>query len=111
MGKLTGISMGCDCCYTNHMAADQNDLENLTMLLGMAGANFFIGVPSSDDIMLNYQTNAFHDAAAVREILGLSPIPEFRNWMEKWGIWEDGKLTKLAGDPTLFLEKGGKLLG
>ncbi|NBI64876.1 ethanolamine ammonia-lyase subunit EutB [Clostridiales bacterium] len=102
MGKLTGLPMGCDCCYTNHMAAGQNDIENLTMLLAAAGCNYIIGVPASDDVMLNYQTNAFHDAAAVREILGLRPIGEFEAWLEKRGVLERGKLTGRAGDLTIF---------
>lgn len=102
MGKLTGLPMGCDCCYTNHMAAGQNDIENLTMLLAAAGCNYIIGVPASDDVMLNYQTNAFHDAAAVREVLGLRPIREFEAWLEKRGILERGKLTERAGDLTMF---------
>lgn len=104
MGKLTGIPMGCDCCYTNHMMADQNDIENLALLLGSAGVNYILGVPTSDDIMLNYQTNAFHDSAAVREILGLRPIREFELWLEKMGIMENGRLTHRAGDPTIFLK-------
>ena len=104
MGKLTGIPMGCDCCYTNHMMADQNDIENLALLLGSAGINYILGVPTSDDIMLNYQTNAYHDSAAVREILNLRPIREFELWLEKMGIMENGKLTNRAGDPTIFLK-------
>lgn len=100
MGKLTGVPMGCDCCYTNHMAADQNDLELLSLLLASAGCNYIIGVPAGDDIMLNYQTNAYHDAVAIREILGLRPIPEFERWLEKMGIMENGRLTSQAGDPT-----------
>lgn len=107
MGKLTGIPMGCDCCYTNHMMADQNDLENLTVLLATAGVNYVIGVPTSDDVMLNYQTNAYHDTAAVRELLGLRPIREFEQWLEKMGIMENGRLTKYAGDPTIFLRRKG----
>ncbi|MDR1629066.1 MAG: ethanolamine ammonia-lyase subunit EutB [Oscillospiraceae bacterium] len=107
MGKLTGISMGCDCCYTNHMNADQNDIENLTMLLAGAGVNYIVTVPASDDIMLNYQSNSYHDAAAVREILNLRPIRPFEQWLEKYGIMENGRLTKIAGDPTIFLRKGG----
>ena len=103
MGKLTGIPMGCDCCYTNHMMADQNDIENLALLLGSAGVNYILGVPTSDDIMLNYQTNAYHDSAAVREILGLRPIREFEQWLEKMGIMKDGKRTARAGDPTIFI--------
>lgn len=102
MGKLTGIPMGCDCCYTNHMNADQNDIENLTMLLSVAGCTYIIGVPASDDIMLNYQSNSYHDAASVREILGLRPVREFEIWLEKMGIMENGKLTERAGDATIF---------
>jgi len=104
MGKLTGIPMGCDCCYTNHMMADQNDIENLSLLLAGAGVNYILGVPTSDDVMLNYQTNAYHDAAAIREILGLRPIREFEQWLEKMGIMENGRLTPRAGDPTIFVK-------
>jgi ethanolamine ammonia-lyase large subunit len=102
MGKLSGIPMGCDCCYTNHMMADQNDIENLAMMLGEAGVNYILGVPASDDIMLNYQTNSYHDVNAVREVLGKRPIREFEAWLEKYGIMENGRLTDLAGDPTIF---------
>ena len=109
MAKLTGIPMGCDCCYTNHMQADQNDLESLTLLLAAAGCNYVIGVPASDDVMLNYQSNTYQDSAAVREILGLRPIREFEQWLERVGIMENGKLTGLAGDPTIFSEKRGGL--
>ena len=108
MGKLSGIPMGCDCCYTNHMLAEQNDIENLAMLLGAAGANYILGVPTSDDVMLNYQTNAYHDVVAIREVLGLRPIREFDQWLEKMGISENGRLTSRAGDPTIFLQKGGR---
>ena len=108
MGKLSGIPMGCDCCYTNHMLAEQNDIENLAMLLGAAGANYILGVPTSDDVMLNYQTNAYHDVAAIREVLGLRPIREFDQWLEKMGISENGRLTSRAGDPTIFLQRGGR---
>ena len=107
MGKLSGIPMGCDCCYTNHMRADQNDIENLALMLGAAGANYILGVPTSDDIMLNYQTNAYHDVGAIREILGKRPIYEFDCWLEKMGITENGKLTKRAGDPTIFTQMRG----
>ena len=107
MGKLTGIPMGCDCCYTNHMMADQNDIENLSLLLGSCGVNYILGVPTSDDVMINYQTNAYHDATTIREILCLRPIKEFDEWLEKMGITENGKLTKYAGDPTIFLKKRG----
>ena len=104
MAKLHGVPMGCDCCYTNHMMADQNDIDNLSVLLGTCGVNYILGVPASDDVMLNYQTNAYHDAAAIREILGLRPIREFELWLEKMGIMENGRLTARAGDPTIFVK-------
>ncbi len=105
MGKLTGIPMGCDCCYTNHMLADQNDIENLSLMLTNAGINYILGVPAGDDIMLNYQTNSYHDVNALREITGKRPIKEFEQWLEKMGVLEDGKLTKRAGDPTIFTKE------
>ncbi|MBQ6380634.1 MAG: ethanolamine ammonia-lyase subunit EutB [Clostridia bacterium] len=104
MGKLSGVPMGCDCCYTNHMMADQNDIENLSLLLASCGINYILGVPTSDDVMLNYQTNAYHDTAALREILNLRPIKEFEQWLEKMGLYENGRLTDRAGDPTVFLK-------
>lgn len=104
MGKLTGISMGCDVCYTNHMKADQNDMENLTMLLANAGCNYIMGIPHGDDVMLNYQTTGFQETATVRELLGLRPIREFEEWLEKMGFMADGKLTDLAGDASVFLQ-------
>ncbi len=104
MGKLSGVPMGCDCCYTNHMMADQNDIENLSLMLASAGVNYILGVPASDDIMLNYQTNAYHDAAGIREILGLRPIREFDCWLEEMGITQNGRLTARAGDPTIFAD-------
>lgn len=107
MSKMSGIPMGCDCCYTNHMMADQNDLEVLTLTLAAAGCNYVIGVPASDDVMLNYQSNSYHDAQAVREILGLHPIPEFERWLERMGLMENGRLTNRAGDPTVFTERSG----
>ncbi|MGG1678078.1 ethanolamine ammonia-lyase subunit EutB [Neobacillus sp. NRS-1170] len=103
MGKLQGIPMGVDVCYTNHMKADQNDMENLAILLGSAGVNFLIGVPMADDCMLNYQSTSFHDIASVRSVLGLRPAPYFEKWLEKIGIMENGKLTERAGDPTIFM--------
>ncbi|NLL19693.1 MAG: ethanolamine ammonia-lyase subunit EutB, partial [Clostridia bacterium] len=102
MGKLLGVPMGCDCCYTNHMKADQNDIENLAVLLSNAGCNYFIGVPMGDDVMLNYQTTSYHDIAALRELLKLRPLPEFEAWLEEQGIMKDGKLTSGAGDATIF---------
>ena len=103
MGKLTGISMGCDCCYTNHMKADQNDIENLAALLTMAGCNYFMGIPHGDDIMLNYQTTGFRETAALRELTGKTAIPAFQAWLEKMGFVENGKLTKKAGDGSALL--------
>ena len=105
MGKLTGIPMGCDACYTNHMKADQNDIENLATLLVAAGCNYIMGVPQGDDCMLMYQCTGFHEAAALREIFGLRPIKEFDAWMEKMGFSENGKLTPKAGDASVFLAK------
>lgn len=100
MGKLLGVPMGIDACYTNHMAADQNDLENLAMLLVFAGVNYFMGVPLGDDVMLSYQTTSFHDVASLRELSGCRPAPEFERWLEGNGIMCDGKLTKQAGDAS-----------
>jgi len=105
MGKLTGIPMGCDACYTNHMKADQNDIENLATMLVAAGCNYIMGVPQGDDCMLMYQCTGYHEAAALREIYGLRPIKEFDQWLEKMGFSENGKLTPLAGDASVFLKK------
>ncbi len=105
MGKLTGIPMGCDACYTNHMKADQNDVENLATLLVAAGCNYVMGVPQGDDCMLMYQCTGYHEAAALRETFGLRPIREFDLWLEKMGFSENGKLTPLAGDASVFLKK------
>jgi ethanolamine ammonia-lyase large subunit len=98
MGKLLGVPMGVDVCYTNHMAADQNDLENLAVLLAAAGCNYVMAVPMGDDCMLSYQTSSFHDAAALRELLGRRPAPEFEAWLERRGLMENGRLTSRAGD-------------
>ena len=102
MGKLSGISMGCDTCYTNHADADQNSNENLMILLAAAGCNYIMGMPLGDDIMLNYQTSAFHDTATLRQLLNLRPSPEFEVWLEKMGIMHNGRLTPRAGDASLF---------
>ncbi|WP_295238011.1 ethanolamine ammonia-lyase subunit EutB [Veillonella sp.] len=104
MGKLTGISMGCDVCYTNHMKADQNDMENLTILLASAGCTYIMGIPHGDDIMLNYQTTGFHETATIRDMFNLRPIKEFELWLEKMGFMHNGKLTPLAGDASAFLK-------
>ena len=85
-GKLLGLPMGVDVCYTNHAAADQDDMDDLLTLLGVAGVNFVMGVPGADDIMLNYQSTSFHDALYVREVLGLRPAPEFEAWLTKMGL-------------------------
>jgi len=102
MGKLHGLPMGVDVCHTNHMSADQNDLENLAVLLSAAGCTYFMGIPMGDDIMLNYQTTSFHDMASLREVFGRRPIDAFEAWMEREGILADGRLTARAGDPTCF---------
>jgi ethanolamine ammonia-lyase large subunit len=101
-GKLHGLPMGCDACYTNHADADQNDLENLEVLLATAGCNFFMGLPMGDDVMLNYQSTSFHDGAALRQLFGFRPAPEFEAWLEEIGVMRDGKLTSRAGDPSLL---------
>ncbi|WP_445621762.1 ethanolamine ammonia-lyase subunit EutB [Kushneria sp. Sum13] len=85
-GKLLGVPMGCDVCYTNHAEADQDDMDALLTLLGAAGCNYVMGIPGSDDIMLNYQTTSFHDALYVREVLGLRAAPEFEAWLETMAI-------------------------
>lgn len=103
MGKLTGIPMGCDACYTNHMKADQNDIENLCTLLTAAGCNYFMGIPHGDDVMLNYQTTGFHETATLRELFGLTAIPPFQRWLERMGFVENGHLTKKAGDGSVLL--------
>ena len=104
MGKLSGISMGCDVCYTNHMKADQNDAENLTVLLATAGVNFIMSIPNGDDIMLNYQTTGYHEGATIRALLNKRPIKEFDQWLEKMGFSENGRLTSKAGDASVFLK-------
>jgi ethanolamine ammonia-lyase large subunit len=92
-GKLLGLPMGVDVCYTNHAEADQDDMDNLLTLLGVAGCNFVMGIPGSDDIMLNYQSTSFHDALYLRKVLGLRPAPEFEAWLLKQGITDvQGKL-------------------
>ncbi|MEG0873751.1 MAG: ethanolamine ammonia-lyase subunit EutB [Clostridiales bacterium] len=103
MGKLSGVPMGVDVCYTNHMKADQNDLENLAVLLTTAGCNYFMGVPMGDDIMLNYQSTSYHDIASLRAISNTRPLAEFEAWMEKIGLMENGRLTKLAGDASVLM--------
>src|SRR5437763_17081390 len=94
MGKLLGLPMGCDVCYTNHAAAAQSSADHLLLLLAAAGCNYFMGVPCADDVMLNYQSTSYHDAAAVRQLLGLRPAPEFLAWLEERGIFHQGRLAR-----------------
>jgi ethanolamine ammonia-lyase large subunit len=82
-GKLLGLPMGCDVCYTNHAAADQDDMDTLLTLLGVAGVNYIMGIPGGDDVMLNYQSSSFHDALYLRSILNLRPAPEFERWLQQ----------------------------
>ena len=102
MGKMHGIPMGVDICYTNHIKADQNDIEDLSVLLTAAGVNFVIATPMGDDCMLNYQSLSYHDVATLRQTLNKGASPLFAEWLEKMGIFENGKLSKVAGDPTIF---------
>jgi ethanolamine ammonia-lyase large subunit len=98
--------MGCDVCYTNHAVADQNSADNLMLLLAAAGCNYFMGVPGSDDVMLNYQSTSFHDALAARRIFGLRPAPEFAQWLERAGIYRDGEPAKLGDADRQKLLRG-----
>lgn len=99
-GKLLGLPMGCDVCYTNHAEADQDDMDTLLTLLGTAGVNYIMGVPGADDVMLNYQSTSFHDALYVRRTLGLRPAPEFEAWLASDGF---GRLAVEAGEPERLL--------
>ena len=101
-GKLLGLPMGCDICYTNHAEADSDDMDNLLVLLAGAGLNFMMGVPGADDVMLNYQSTSFHDALFVRRLLGLKRAPEFEAWLQRWGITDaDGALLPARQRPAL----------
>ena len=101
--KLLGLPMGCDVCYTNHAQADQNDMDVLLTMLGVAGCNFVMGVAGSDDIMLNYQTTSFHDALYVRRVLGLRPAPEFEAWLQRMEIFRpDNSFTPQDALPAAF---------
>ncbi|MBL0953162.1 MAG: ethanolamine ammonia-lyase subunit EutB [Leptospira sp.] len=90
-GKLMGLPMGVDICYTNHADADQDDMDTLLTLLGVAGCNFIMGIPGADDVMLSYQSTSFHDALYLRLVLGLKPAPEFEQWLVQKGIFSNGK--------------------
>ena len=96
-GKLLGLPMGCDVCYTNHAEADQDDMDALLTLLGAAGCSYIMGVPGADDIMLNYQSTSHHDALYLRQLLGLRPAPEFEAWLQRVGVFDAaGRLTPLS---------------
>ena len=88
-GKLLGLPMGCDVCYTNHAEADQNDMDNLLTLLAVGGVTYVMGVPGADDIMLNYQSTSYHDVLAIRQILNLQPAPEFAEWLMGMGLMNE----------------------
>lgn len=103
MGKLTGVPMGCDACYTNHMKADQNDIENLAALLTAAGCSYFMGIPHGDDVMLNYQTTGFRETATLRSLFGRTAIAPFQAWLERMGFFENGRPTAKAGDGSSLL--------
>jgi len=106
MGKLLGLPMGCDVCYTNHAAADQNSADNLLLLLGAAGCNYFMGVPCGDDVMLNYQSTSYHDALAVRRLFNLRPAPEFLAWLQSKGIYRDAEPALLDASSRRQLMEG-----
>ena len=106
MGKLLGLPMGCDVCYTNHAAADQNSADNLMILLAAAGCNYFMGVPCSDDVMLNYQSTSYHDALAVRKLFHLRPAPEFLDWLQRKGIFHDAEPALLETSARRELMRG-----
>ena len=101
-GKLLGLPMGCDVCYTNHAEADQDDMDTLLTLLGVAGCAYFMGVPGADDIMLNYQSTSFHDALYLRQALSLRPAPEFEAWLEKMGVMRGCRLQPDARQQLLM---------
>ena len=102
-GKLLGLPMGIDVCYTNHADADQDDMDTLLTLLGNAGVNYIMGVPGADDIMLNYQSTSFHDALYLRQLLGLKPAPEFAAWLQSMGILSaDNRLLPAAAGHRLL---------
>lgn len=102
MGKMHGLPMGVDICYTNHIKADQNDIEDLSVLLTAAGVNFIIAAAMGDDVMLNYQSMSFHDVATLLQTFGKKPAPEYLAWLEKMGIFENGRLSARAGDLSIF---------
>ncbi|APR34222.1 ethanolamine ammonia-lyase subunit EutB [Paraburkholderia sp. SOS3] len=111
-GKLLGVPMGCDICYTNHAEADQDDMDNLLTLLGAAGVNFIMGIPGADDVMLNYQSTSFHDSLYLREVLGLRRAPEFEAWLESMQITDArGALLNSAAARQPLLEGAREWVG
>jgi len=102
-GKLLGLPMGCDVCYTNHAEADQDDMDTLLALLAMAGVTYVMGVPGADDIMLNYQSTSYHDVLAMREVLGLAPAPEFADWLKKMGLMTETGRIRPQSLPSRFV--------
>ena len=101
-GKLLGLPMGCDVCYTNHAEADQDDMDVLLTLLAAAGVNFVMGVPGASDIMLDYQSTSFHDALSVRELLGKRPAPEFEAWLDGQGLLDTRRRVRPPTLPASF---------
>ena len=106
MGKLLGLPMGCDVCYTNHAEADQNSADNLLLLLTAAGCNYFMGVPCSDDVMLNYQSTSYHDGLAARRLFQLRPAPEFLAWLQSTGIYRGTEPASLDSSARQQLMQG-----
>jgi ethanolamine ammonia-lyase large subunit len=102
-GKLLGLPMGCDVCYTNHAEADQDDMDTLLALLAVAGVTYVMGVPGADDIMLNYQSTSYHDVLAMREVLGLAPAPEFADWLMKMGLMTEARRIRPHSLPSRFV--------
>jgi ethanolamine ammonia-lyase large subunit len=102
MGKLLGLPMGCDACFTYHSRMSQDELESLKVLLGAAGCTYLMSLPVGDDIMLNYQSTSFHDIPSVRGLLGKRPAPEFDAWLDQMGIMEGGRPGERFGDPTVL---------
>jgi ethanolamine ammonia-lyase large subunit len=105
-GKLLGLPMGIDVCYTNHAEADQDDMDTLLTLLGVAGCNYIMGVPGADDVMLGYQSTSFHDSHYLRQALGLRPAPEFEAWLEKMQIMRAGRRLQGIGNQHPLLTNG-----
>jgi ethanolamine ammonia-lyase large subunit len=110
IGKLLGLPMGIDVCYTNHADADQNSADNLLLLLAAAGCNYVMGVPCADDVMLNYQSTSYHDAATVRELFGLRPAPEFLAWLEARGLFRGGRLAPAGVHRPALLDDLSRVL-